>query len=265
MGIHRPECMDASCKGCNLQPVRAVPVLAVPATPPPPPVMMYMSPSSPPLSPSGSTIELLDHEESKGEWKGTDTACCCCETGGNKLTLTDKRVIIKTWENCLPGCCESSMAEESFDYEEVVHVKVASGRSILYLLVGVGLSLAGVIPLIKDILDTLQNDSDISTVDYASPLFLLVIGVLILGYFVSGNAKAFVTVDFTKDKEVGSFQPSIVSFETMSNPCSLFSCLGKLRRHVTKELKLSKKDAFTATAKICAIRQGLKEKLAGLV
>jgi hypothetical protein len=50
-----------------------------------------------------------------------------------------------------------------------------------------------------------------------------------------------VTVDFTKDKEVGSFQPSIVSFETMSNPCSLFSCLGKLRRHVTKELKLSKK------------------------
>jgi hypothetical protein len=82
------------------------------------------------------------------------------------------------------------MAEESFDYEEVVHVKVASGRSILYLLVGVGLSLAGVIPLIKDILDTLQKDGgDISTVDYASPLFLLVIGVLILGYFVSGNAK----------------------------------------------------------------------------
>jgi hypothetical protein len=88
--------MDANCKGCNMQ--------AAPASPPPQMVMTIATPHSPPLSPTGSTVELLEHEESKGDWKGTDNCCCCCEKGGNKLTLTDKRVIIKYWENCMPGC-----------------------------------------------------------------------------------------------------------------------------------------------------------------
>jgi hypothetical protein len=95
MGIHKDSCMDASCKGCNVQ--------TAPASPPPQVVMMAM-PQSPPLSPTGSTVELLEHEQSKGDWKGNDNVCCCCEKGGNKLTLTDKRVIVKYWENCMPGC-----------------------------------------------------------------------------------------------------------------------------------------------------------------
>jgi len=88
--------MDASCKGCNVQ--------TAPASPPPQMVMTMAMPQSPPLSPTGSTVELLEHETSKGDWKGTDNCCCCCEKGGNKLTLTDKRVIVKYWENCMPGC-----------------------------------------------------------------------------------------------------------------------------------------------------------------
>jgi len=102
MGIHKDSCMDASCQGCNVQ--------TAPASPPPQMVMMAM-PQSPPLSPTGSTVELLEHEVSKGDWKGADNVCCCCEKGGNKLTLTDKRVIVKYWENCMPGCAHLLRAQ----------------------------------------------------------------------------------------------------------------------------------------------------------
>jgi hypothetical protein len=256
MGIHKDSCMDASCQGCNVQ--------TAPASPPPQMVMMAM-PQSPPLSPTGSTVELLEHEVSKGDWKGADNVCCCCEKGGNKLTLTDKRVIVKYWENCMPGCCESSMQEESFDYEDVVHVKVESGRSMLYGLVGAALCIGGVVTLIQHIVEGVSGDSDEITSDgVMMPIVLLVIGGLILTYWASGNSKAFVQLDFTKDKEVGSFQPALISYDTIMNPCNLFSCLGKLRRHVTRELKFAKKDAFAASSKICAIRQGLKEKLHGI-
>jgi hypothetical protein len=93
-------------------------------------------------------------------------------------------------------------------------------------------------------------------------IVITVIGVLVLSHFAAGNRKAFVTLDMTKDEVVGSFQPSLLSCETFMSPCSIFLCLGKLRRHVTRELIFSKKEAFAATSKICAIRQGLKEKLA---
>jgi hypothetical protein len=208
------------------------------------------------------------------------------------------------------------MQEESFDYEDVVHVKVASGRSLLYGLVGAAVLIGGLVMAIQSILlamrdrtnrrtctqrelerkierscasswaNTTQYSSCYATVQddyyrygcyvyeaesrvgvehmFVYPILVMVLGCLFLGYFASGNRKAFVTLDMTKDKEVGSFQPPLVSYETIMNPFSVFSrCLGKLRRHVTRELSFQKKDAFAATAKICAIRQGLKEKLAG--
>ena len=148
------------------------------------------------------------------------------------------------------------MQEESFDYEDVVHVRVESGRSMLYGLVGAALCIGGVVQLIQSIVD--------ETGDVMMSIVLLVIGGLILTYWASGNSKAFVQLDFTKDKEVGSFQPALISYDTITNPCNLFSCLAKLRRHATRELKFAKKDAFAASSKICAIRQGLKEKLHGV-
>jgi hypothetical protein len=45
--------------------------------------------------------ELLDSEVSRGEYTNIFNCCCCWQTGGNKLTLTDKRVVVKTWES---GC-----------------------------------------------------------------------------------------------------------------------------------------------------------------
>jgi len=189
------------------------------------------------------------------------------------------------------------MQEESFDYEDVVHVKVASGRSLLYGLVGAAVLIGGIVMLYhniqwlngrypryctqSDYYDCTRRWSDDYCNEYYSypamcssrrqvypmlilnPIFVMVAGGLFLGYFASGSRKAFVTLDMTKDKEVGSFQPALISYETIMNPFSMFSCLGKLRRHVTRELSFQKKDAFAASSKICAIRQGLKEKLAG--
>jgi Ca2+/H+ antiporter len=140
---------------------------------------------------------------------------------------------------------------------QTVHVKVETGRSVLYGLVGAALCIGGVVMFIQHIV----NDE---TDQVMMPIALTVIGALILTYWVSGNSKAFVQLDFTKDKEVGSFQPAIISYATITNPCNLFSCLGKLPRHATRELKFNKKDAFAATSMVCAIRQGLKEKLHGV-
>jgi hypothetical protein len=198
------------------------------------------------------------------------------------------------------------MQEESFDYEDVMHVKVASGRSLLYGLVGAAVFIGGIVMLIQNIFLMVVGKRHCTQRDYYScmdnmarddyypsyfnslseyceeryptrcytvrglypmlilnPILVLLAGGLFLGYFASGSRKAFVTLDMTKDKEVGSFQPALISYETIMNPFSMFSCLGKLRRHVTRELSFQKKDAFAATSKICAIRQGLKEKLAG--
>ena len=194
------------------------------------------------------------------------------------------------------------MQEESFDYEDVVHVKVASGRSLLYGLVGAAVFIGGIVMLIQNIFLMVVGKRHCTQRDYydcmnsgynpssynslseyceeryptrcytvrglypmliLNPILVLLAGGLFLGYFASGSRKAFVTLDMTKDKEVGSFQPALISYETIMNPFSMFSCLGKLRRHVTRELSFQKKDAFAATSKICAIRQGLKEKLAG--
>jgi hypothetical protein len=202
--------------------------------------------------------ELMDNEVSHGEYTMVDTMCGCWQKGGNTLTLTDKRVVIKYWDNALGGLIEASMVEESFDYEDVVHVVASAGRSLILLLIGGLLELAGIIFLIYSF--TVDSFTEQTNARYAGAAGI-VLGLLILIYFFMGKGKAFVTLDMTKDKEVGSFSAGLFSWDTLKNPFSAIFSAGKPRRHVTCVLKLSKKDALAATSKICAMRQGLKEKL----
>jgi len=232
--------------------------------------------------------ELLDNEASLGEYTMVDKMFGCWQKGGNTLTLTDKRVVIKNWDNALGGFIESSVREESFDYEDVVHVKAAAGRPLFMLMVGGLLEVLGLIVVIAAFINASKKMGDCPDGGYnsygqwqqnLSPPgceedakeertkigllggLMMVLGVLFLMYFFAGKGLAYVTLDMTKDKEVGSFSTGLVSWDTLKNPFSAIFGAGKPRRHATCVLKLSKKDAFAATSKICAVRQGLKEKL----
>jgi len=246
--------------------------------------------------------ELLDNEVSQGEYTKVDTMCCgCWQKGGNMLMLTDKRVMIKYWDNALGGCIESSVREESFDYEEVVHVKAAAGRPLFLLMLGGLIEVLGFIVVIAALIryqEQINNCSDAFKLCQARfPLARgerynhcfwnneycvdgakeqrtetgwiggagMVVGVLFLMFFFAGKGMAYVTLDMTKDKEVGSFSSGLFSWDTLKNPFSAIFGAGKPRRHATCVLKLFKKDAFAATSKICAVRQGLKEKLSGVL
>ena len=227
--------------------------------------------------------ELLDNEASLGEYTMVDKMFGCWQKGGNTLTLTDKRVVIKNWDNALGGFIESSVREESFDYEDVVHVKAAAGRPLFMLMVGGLLEVLGVVVVIAAFINASKKMGDCPggynsygqsygysceedakeerTKIGAIGGLMMVVGVLFLMYFFAGKGLAYVTLDMTKDKEVGSFSTGLVSWDTVKNPFSAIFGAGKPRRHATCVLKLSKKDAFAATSKICAVRQGLKEKL----
>lgn len=211
--------------------------------------------------------ELLDNEVSQGEYTMVDKMFGCWPKGGNTLTLTDKRVVIKYWDNALGGFIESSVREESFDYEDVVHVKAAAGRPLFMLMVGGLFGLLGLIVLIYGIQQSASAVGSVSRPAEDPVVIMLiggiimVLGVLFLMYFFAGKGNAYVTLDMTKDKEVGSFSTGLVSWDSLKNPFSAIFGAGKPRRHATCVLKLSKKDAFAATSKICAVRQGLKEKL----
>ena len=228
--------------------------------------------------------ELLDNEASLGEYTMVDKMFGCWQKGGNTLTLTDKRVVIKNWDNALGGFIESSVREESFDYEDVVHVKAAAGRPLFMLMIGGLLEVAGVIVVIAAFVNAKKKIdgcgfSSWNSYSSYNPYdceedakkertkigviggLMMVAGMLFLAYFFAGKGLAYVTLDMTKDKEVGSFSTGLVSWDTLKNPFSAIVGAGRPRRHATCVLKLSKKDAFAATSKICAVRQGLKEKL----
>ena len=147
------------------------------------------------------------------------------------------------------------MQEESFDYEDVVHVTATAGKSIFYLILGVLLVLSGLTGIVVSIKDGVGGM-------FIGCLGGMFIGIYLIVLFFIGRNSAVVMIDFTKDKEVGSFQQSLLSWGTVMNPFSLIS--NKPRRHVTRVLVFDKQDAFAATSKICAIRQALKEKLASV-
>jgi hypothetical protein len=149
------------------------------------------------------------------------------------------------------------MQEESFDYEDVVHVTATAGKSIFYLILGVLLALSCLTGLIIMITEGSENGQAI-----LGAILGIFIGIYLIVLFFIGRNSAVVMIDFTKDKEVGSFQQSLLSWGTVMNPFSLIS--NKPRRHVTRVLVFDKQDAFAATSKICAIRQALKEKLASV-
>jgi hypothetical protein len=148
------------------------------------------------------------------------------------------------------------MQEESFDYEDVVHVTATAGKSIFYLILGVLLALSG----LTGVIIMIQSGGEMEPI--LSGFLGIFIGIYLIVLFFIGRNSAVVMIDFTKDKEVGSFQQSLLSWGTVMNPFSLIS--NKPRRHVTRVLVFDKQDAFAATSKICAIRQALKEKLASV-
>jgi len=210
--------------------------------------------------------ELLDNEVSQGEYTKVDTMCCgCWQKGGNMLMLTDKRVMIKYWDNALGGCIESSMREESYDYEDVVHVKAAAGRPLFLLMLGLLIELLGFIFIIYAFITYKAHAPEFAGNELAMGGAGMVVGAIFLMYFFAGNGNAYVTLDMTKDKEVGSFSTALFSWDTLKNPFSAIFGASKPPRHTTCVLKLSKKNAFAATSKICAVRQGLKEKLSGVL
>mmetsp|Transcript_8804 Transcript_8804/g.18267 ORF Transcript_8804/g.18267 Transcript_8804/m.18267 type:complete len:215 (+) Transcript_8804:93-737(+) len=148
---------------------------------------------------------LMDQEQVLSEYTSTmrSNSCCGMPVGGNKLTLTNQRVVVKYWTDMCCGSCEATMQEETFRYEDLSHITLNAGRKPRVLYWGIFSMVSAVICFIGA---AASDDSNAKAAAAVSGVLWLFLGAFLLIRFFLGNKWAFLTLDFSKKAvSVGSW------------------------------------------------------------
>lgn len=197
-------------------------------------------------------VSLMSHETILGQFTNQKGGCwpCCCffAGGGNTLTITDRRIVIKYWED-MCGCCEALMQEESFMQKDLHHITLNAGRKKRVLHFGL---LCLVTAVAAFVVGAIEGGSELVIGVGAGVAFLL-IGVYLLFRFFFGNRHTFVTLDFAKPLTVGSW----------SSNGGIFGGLRALTSngaYTVRELALKREDARAAASLLTSKVYGSRTK-----
>ena len=126
---------------------------------------------------------------------------------------------------------ESSVQMDSFSYSDVSHLKLSRGRSLKLLVIGILLFLLGIILIVSKMIE-------VGVID-------MIIGVLCILIFFSGNGCAFVTIDFSQKRPVTTWLQD--AQDLLINLLTLFAFSHQCA-YTTRELELSMEDALEASS-----------------